>query len=59
MCVCVSQDVYNALTVHGLAIAEPLPSSVLELDKFWSSTAYDIGGHIFSLDDMEHGVLRG
>ena len=52
-------DVYNALTVHGLARADPLPSSVLELDQFWARTAYNIGGHIFSLDDIEHGVLRG
>ena len=54
-----SPDVYNALTVHGLAATSPLPSSVLEVDKFWASTAYNIGGHVFSLDDMEHGVLRG
>ena len=52
-------DVYNALTVHGLCTASPLPSSVLELDHFWPHTAYNIGGHIFSLDDIEHGVLRG
>lgn len=52
-------DIYNALTVHGLIMATPLPSSVLELDQFWAHTAYDIGGHIFSLDDIEHGVLRG
>ena len=52
-------DIYNALTVHGLATADPLPSSVLELDRFWSLTAYNIGGHVFSLDDIEHGVLRG
>jgi hypothetical protein len=52
-------NVYNALTVHGLAVAEPLPSSVLELDRFWALTAYSIGGHLFSLDDIEHGVLRG
>ena len=52
-------DVYNALTVHGLARADPLPASVLELDRFWALTAYNIGGHLFSLDDIEHGVLRG
>jgi hypothetical protein len=52
-------NVYNALTVHGLARADPLPASVLELDRFWALTAYNIGGHLFSLDDIEHGVLRG
>jgi hypothetical protein len=30
----------------------------LELEGFWSSTSYKIGGHIFSLDDIEHGILR-
>lgn len=55
----VPTDIYNALTVHGLITASPLPSSVLELDQFWAHTAYSIGGHIFSLDDIEHGVLRG
>ena len=52
-------DVYNALTVHGLCRASPLPGSVLELDRFWAHTAYNIGGHEFSLDDIEHGILRG
>lgn len=55
----IATDIYNALTVHGLITATPLPSSVLELDHFWAHTAYNIGGHIFSLDDIEHGVLRG
>lgn len=50
---------YNALTVHGLSIVVPLPSSVLEVDHFWAHTAYNIGGHVFSLDDIEHGILRG
>lgn len=24
----------------------------------WSSFAYNLGGHVFSLDEMEHGILR-
>lgn len=52
-------NVYNSLTIHGLASAAQLPSSVLEVDKFWRKTAYNIGGHTYSLDDIEHGVLRG
>ncbi|XP_065192148.1 uncharacterized protein LOC135823229 [Sycon ciliatum] len=51
-------NVYNALTVHGLANMESLPSSVLEAQDFWSRTCYDIGGHVYSLDDIEHGILR-
>ena len=29
------------------------------MEKFWGRTAYDIGGLVYSLDDIEHGVLRG
>ena len=52
-------DVYNALTIHGLATAEQLPNSVLDVSNFWKLTCYSIGGMVFSLDDIEHGVLRG
>ena len=50
---------YNALTIHGLAVCEELPSSVLEVADFWSVTCYNIGGLLYSLDDIEHGILRG
>ena len=52
-------DVYNALTIHGLATADQLPNSVLDVSDFWKLTCYSIGGSVFSLDDIEHGVLRG
>lgn len=52
-------NIYNCLTIHGLASSEQLPASVLEVSKFWSQTAYSINGVVFSLDDIEHGVLRG
>ena len=52
-------DVYNALTIHGLATAEQLPKSVLDVSNFWKLTCYSIGGTVFSLDDIEHGILRG
>ncbi|XP_062506742.1 uncharacterized protein LOC134183265 [Corticium candelabrum] len=52
-------NVYNALGLHGLAIQDKPLNSVLEVDSFWSSTCYNIGGHVFSLDDLEHGILRG
>ena len=50
---------YNALGLHGLAIQDKPLNSVLEVDSFWSSTCYNIGGNVFSLDDLEHGILRG
>lgn len=55
---CFFINVYNALTIHGLAAREQLPSSVLDVANFWRTTCYNIGGHVYSLDDMEHGILR-
>lgn len=52
------QDIYNSLTIHGIC-EQALPSSVLGVKDFWKTTAYNIGGHVFSLDDIEHGILRG
>ncbi|KXJ12165.1 hypothetical protein AC249_AIPGENE9771 [Exaiptasia diaphana] len=56
-------NVYNALTIHGLAMSSHkdghLPTSVLEIKQFWRNTAYNIGGYTLSLDDIEHGILRG
>ncbi|XP_064411441.1 uncharacterized protein LOC102359383 isoform X2 [Latimeria chalumnae] len=51
-------NTYNALTLHGLASRDTIPQSVLEVDGFWKTTAYNIGGFEFSLDDIEHGILR-
>jgi hypothetical protein len=51
-------DIYNALTIHGIC-EEGVPSSVLGVKNFWKSIAYNIGGHVFTLDDIEHGILRG
>ncbi len=50
---------YNALTVHALVSVGRRVGSVLEIPKFWGSFAYIVGGQLFTLDDIEHGVLRG
>lgn len=58
---CLFLNLYNALTVHAVAAAaaeRPL-ASVAEVPGFWRRFAYDVGGEVFSLDDIEHGVLRG
>ncbi|XP_066294101.1 uncharacterized protein [Branchiostoma lanceolatum] len=52
-------NIYNALNIHGLVQCKQLPSSVLDVRQFWKTTAYNIGGLSFSLDDIEHGILRG
>ena len=52
-------DVYNTLTIHGILSMDELPDSVLKVRQFWKNTCYRIADHIFSLDDIEHGILRG
>lgn len=52
-------NIYNALCIHGIASLSMLPHSVLDIQQFWKTTAYKIGSHVYSLDDLEHGILRG
>ncbi len=50
-------NTFNMLTLHGIGKSthkEP----VKEDSAFFSETAYNIGEEIFSLDDIEHGLLR-
>ncbi|ESO94706.1 hypothetical protein LOTGIDRAFT_175346 [Lottia gigantea] len=47
------------INIGCLSEQKSLPDSVLKLYQFWKTTAYNIGGQIFKLDDMEHGILRG
>lgn len=54
-----SVDVYNTLTIHGILSMDELPDSVLKVRQFWKNTCYNIAEHVFSLDDIEHGILRG
>ena len=32
--------------------------TLYQVPRFWKVMCYNIGGNIYSLDDMEHGVLR-
>ncbi len=64
-------DVYNSLTIHAISylcennlkqtLADMGRQSMLSTlgGQFWSRFAYNINGHEFSLDDIEHGILRG
>lgn len=51
-------NIYNAAVIHGV-IALGLRKSVQEVFFFFDRIRYEIGGHSFSLNDMEHGILRG
>jgi len=50
-------NIYNALLIHGIA-ALGAPGSMLERMKMYAAVAYDIGGRIYTLNDIEHGILR-
>ena len=46
-------NTYNALVIHSLTL------NPKRIKGFYSKMAYRIGGDALSLDDIEHGVLRG
>ncbi|KAA8499021.1 hypothetical protein FVE85_6606 [Porphyridium purpureum] len=48
---------YNALMIHAIA-TQGKPSNGLERARLYASSAYDIGGRVYTLNDMEHGILR-
>lgn len=55
-------NLYNALTIHAV-IAYNVQKSITEQGffgqvRFFRRAAYNIGGLRFSLEDIEHGVLR-
>eukprot|EP00307_Rebecca_sp_RCC1486_P005008 CAMPEP_0119424388 /NCGR_PEP_ID=MMETSP1335-20130426/32427_1 /TAXON_ID=259385 /ORGANISM="Chrysoculter rhomboideus, Strain RCC1486" /LENGTH=463 /DNA_ID=CAMNT_0007449909 /DNA_START=16 /DNA_END=1407 /DNA_ORIENTATION=- len=54
-------NLYNAMVVHGMAVVGA-PAGPEERRAFYggqSGVTYDIGGKRFSLDDIEHGIVRG
>lgn len=53
-------NIYNCLAIHGL-VSGVLgdPTSTTSRLKFYASVSYIIQGLAFSLNDIEHGILRG
>jgi len=51
-------NIYNTLVIHGV-VELGLERSVREVSRFFDRVEYEIGGHRFSLNDIEHGILRG
>jgi hypothetical protein len=51
-------NVYNVLTIEAIARRSSMPSSVLTMPSFWKLHTYHLGEHTYSLDDIEHGLLR-
>jgi hypothetical protein len=50
-------NLYNTMVIHGV-IDWDIRESVKEKRGFFTCLKYDIGGHLFSLSDIEHGILR-
>jgi hypothetical protein len=55
---CLFINLYNALTIHGL-VSLRATTSPAKLDDFWNKTAYVVGKRTLTLNDIEHGILRG
>lgn len=51
-------NIYNTAVIHGV-IELGLVLSVKEYPGFFDRITYEIGGFRFSLNEMEHGLLRG
>ena len=55
-------NVYNMLTIHGLCSGLLAPSSATSTIarlKFYATASYVIDGAVYSLNDIENGILRG
>ncbi len=50
-------NIYNAMVIHAI-IEFGVASSLREIPDFYEVAAYRIGDFTFSLDDIEHGILR-
>ncbi len=51
-------NVYNALLLHAIVMRE-VKESVIKASGFYNDTYYKIGPHQYTLDEIEHGILRG
>lgn len=50
-------NTWNTLLLHTLK-QEGVPDSLRSVDDLFTAARYCVGGHEFSLDDIEHGILR-
>ncbi|XP_031654556.1 uncharacterized protein zgc:152951 isoform X3 [Oncorhynchus kisutch] len=51
-------NTYNALVIHG-NVRMGAPTNTWQRYKFFNYVSYLIGGEVFTLQDIENGVLRG
>lgn len=50
-------NVYNSLMIHAIAVMSK-PRTMFERVSLYNTAAYNIGGRAYSLNMIEHGVLR-
>jgi hypothetical protein len=51
-------NLYNTIVIDGI-VTLGIKQSVKEVPGFFRRVKYTIGPHLFSADDIEHGILRG
>uniref|UniRef100_A0A3Q2Z5Q7 Zgc:152951 n=1 Tax=Hippocampus comes TaxID=109280 RepID=A0A3Q2Z5Q7_HIPCM len=51
-------NIYNALVIHGY-LRMGAPTNTWQRYRFFNYVSYLIGGEVFTLQDIENGVLRG
>jgi hypothetical protein len=51
-------NAFNTLMIHSCIVKGNPGANLLERTAFLRGARYNIGGHIFSLLDIEHGILR-
>ena len=51
-------NAYNGYTLALILEHYPGVGSIRDLDDPWGAKRYSVGGHLLSLDDIEHGLLR-
>ncbi|XP_065062483.1 uncharacterized protein LOC135689250 isoform X2 [Rhopilema esculentum] len=50
-------NVYNALVIHAFVVRGP-PTNLWQRYKFFNVVSYVIGGQVYSLNEIENGILR-
>jgi hypothetical protein len=50
-------NLYNVLVIHA-NVEIGFPKSAMQRSSFFSGASYQIGPHVYSLNDIEHGILR-
>lgn len=51
-------NLYNALVVHAIVV-RGAPNKIIQKFMFFNSSCYIVGGLLFSLQEIQNGILRG